>query len=114
MRAHWTVFTTARSETAAARIALRLLRLAHIQADGLQVRVLEAGHSVRVCDALAQGQDMTWADWVLRCLGQAQCMAHAWQVTGDIRCELQAWSQQPRAGGVTAVQLQTLRTEPAD
>ena len=107
MRARWTIFTTARSELAAQRVGQRLLRLADIEADELWVQVRDDGHSVHACVSLGH---MAWPDAVLHCLSRAQCMAHGWQLTGDIREELQAWSKEPRVGGVAAVQLQALRT----
>ena len=108
MRARWTIFTTARSEAAAQHLGQRLLQLADIQADELWVQLRDDGHSVHACVALPC--NMAWPDGVLHCLSQAQRMAHGWQLTGDIREELQAWSTEPRVGGVVAVQLQALHS----
>jgi len=112
MRANWTIFTTARCEAAAQRVGQRMLRLADIESDELWVQLRDDGHSVHAC--VAMPCSMAWPDWVLHCLSQAQRMAHGWQLTGDIREELQAWSKEPRVSGVAAIQLQTQRNPHVD
>ncbi len=106
MEAIWKVFADCKSEEAALKLASRSFLLVGQAPESLTSEpYAKGGYVIRAITRLPVQE---WSQIVLLALSQAQAVGREWVIYGDIREELEAWSNHAAVSGVTSVHLQVL------
>ncbi len=102
MIAEWRVWTDARTERAARKVATRLLERLSRQTTGLSFEPYPktGGWTFRFRTPLV---GTTWNDYVVDVIALGQRVGYGWSLSGTIYEDPSGWSNKAQVGGVTSV-----------
>jgi hypothetical protein len=102
MKAHWKIWTLATTEEKALRVVNRVAAQLGHPIQELAVEPYHSGGFVAVFVTLHSGPK--WSDFVFEVIELAQRIGYSWTLTGDVRQQLDGFSNKPASPGVTSAQ----------
>lgn len=103
MTLHWKLFTDATSEAKARRVYRHFTAALSPDARLQSIQSYhKGGYTLESRTEFPRGR---WPEMVLLCLEQAQQVGRSWVITGNIRRELEAWTNNPTVAGITNIEV---------
>lgn len=103
MNAFWKIFTDANTKEKASKVCNRFLKNLSAEHTGTDIQPYhKGGFTVSFSTAVSA---TAWPKIILEILSEAQNVGRSWVVSGDIKTELNAWSNDSSVSGVTNIHL---------
>jgi hypothetical protein len=103
MRAHWKIWTNATTEQKALRVANRVAKKLAYPVQELAVEPYSKGGYLATF--VTSHPAVKWSEFIFEVIELAQRIGRFWTLCGDVRDQLDGWSNESCLSGVTSAQV---------